>query len=1082
MKIDGKNIALIASIILLHSCSNNVEDKSSKGSIEGEGRLQATKNSTFVAERANVLSHNISSEHSESWSDVGTHALVEIETCLKDISQALPVIDQRFLIKTPFQQHKRYTQTNGCLSWSEMVPFSHLSQEKLYDYPVTIEGLGRYPGVYQLKLAMNPWAKSTKAVIDLDHQDVAYELSAFPTKAEIDQSIKKQENNIHLDIKTIKLDLIKRDVNAAAQLEVLNYDFDAQLELQSFDIQGSRITSPLTRGEFKVRLALIEKRRDDQVKLTSLSESVVQLNAGRIKEQLKFTIARENYPLHHSQMELFLTFTPLNAPVELIERSGILEMEGLRTLKAQTLRDAPAGLDRYVLNTSKNDRQLKSEEELSFDESFGFEMSKVSLRWGSLVNAGDHLRDKRTLRSNFSVCLKDPLSTQGSRPLSDTQFSIVVTNQEGAKDEAPRISTTGPDGCLHSYFSYEYDLYDSPSWVPLTLEITGLNGEANGITKKRNISINPWSKEDFGYDTTFETVPEVQVQERPQITLADIGYTSEGNDLGSFRLNKYLQLSFSKEYQIQLSPKLTRAHSTSDQRQVEAINFGDFKMSVIIFSPKTPDVDYYDIDLEQFDFLTATTKEVTVNTHGDIITQVSLPFFFSDFNKLPYKNIIMVKLKSMDNSIESEYFVAPFFGKDRNAKLKTVKLSQREASKLQNPIIKEVMETGIKDVEKVLSAEQQKLDPIDYYRSELKKTLNNKWRTEGKIITASRTELNQLGSFGRNQLDEEDKNQLSLSYDDIRTLSTEGGVMPKRLLNKFCRHFYLKPQSRALKGIGPSRSSTVGGEDYIGCMENPAEYLDSKGLTHVEEILSKGRETDKQGRTQRYGKAQITKQDMGDISHGGGFFAAHGERAAEVEGEMDSLAFKKGAELFLQAPPPMMMLFNAGVSQAHEIFTQKSEGKMQMTFDRNYRQLGRLSLEYNMIELEFNAKVKHCVAVMPLKNVAIALHVCQDEGRLAKLKEEWYFIARKETQRVGTITDALRIGMNNETQLIRGRYHFNKVWEQYKSDDVAILLKEITGQDIYKPLVGYKLYENNDLFFKHYSDQNFPGLLTPGLY
>lgn len=353
---------------------------------------------------------------------------------------------------------------------------------------------------------------------------------------------------------------------------------------------------------------------------------------------------------------------------------------------------------------------------------------------------------------------------------------------------------------------------------------------------------------------------------------------------------------------------------------------------------------------------------------------------------------------------------------------------------------------------------------------------------DGKIIMATRSELNQMGSFGRNSLDEEDKNQLSISYEDLRTLSTEGGVMPKSLTAKFCRHFYLKPQQRALFGIGPSRSSTVGGEDYLGCMENPAQYLDTKGLTHIEEILSQGTEVNKEGQTTRYGKAKISSQDMGDISHGGGFFAAYGDRAAEVEGEMDSLAFKKGAELFLQAPPPMMMVFNAGVSQAHEVFTQKSEGKMQMTFDRNYRQLGRLSLEYNMIELEFNARVNHCVAVMPLKNVAVAIHVCQDDNRLAKLKEEWYFIARKETQRVGTITDALRIGMNNETQLIRGRYHFNKVWEQYKSDDVAILLKEIAGQDIYKPLVEYKLYENNDLFFKRYSDQNFPGLLTPGIH
>lgn len=1080
MKIDGKKIALLLSVILLHSCSNNIEDESSKGSIEGEGRLQATKNSSFVAERARVLSHTISSEHQESWSDLGTHALIEIETCLKDISQAQAIIDQRFLVKTPLQEHKRFTQTNGCLSWSEMVPYSSLDQEKIYDYPVTIEGLGRYPGVYQLKLAINPWAKSSAAVIDLDHQKITHELSSLNQNLNAVEKISHDQHNI--EIKTIKLDLLNRVVDAKAQLEILTYDFEAQLELQSLDVQGSRMTQPLTRGEFKVSLALIEKRRDDQVKLTALSENFISLNDGKMKEQIKFSVVRESYPLHHSQMELSVTLVPQNAPAALSKRSGLLDMDGLRALKNQTLRPSPESFESYVLAASKNDRDLKTDEELSYDESFGFEMTKVSLRWGSLLNVGDHQKDQRTLRANFSVCLKDPLSAQGSRPITDTQFSVVVTDEEGNKDGQSRISTTGPDGCLHSFFTYSYNLFDAPTWVPLTLEVTGLNGEVQGITKKRVIQINPWSKEDFGYDALHESAPEIIGQNKPQITLADIGYTSEGNDLGSFRLNKYLQLSFSKEYQIQVSPKLERAHSTSDQRLVEAITFGNYKMKVALFSPKTADIDYYDIDLDQFDFLSAASKDVSVNVHGDIITQVSLPFYFSDFNKLPYKNIILIKLESLDQSLESEYFVAPFFGKERNVHLKSVKLSPEQAQKLSEPVIVEVMNSGIKDVEKVLTPEQSQLRPLEYYRRELRRTLSEKWKMDGKIIMSTRSELNQMGSFGRNSLDEEDKNQLSISYEDLRTLSTEGGVMPKRLMAKFCRHFYLKPQQRALFGIGPSRSSTVGGEDYLGCMENPAQYLDTKGLTHIEEILSQGTEVNKEGQTTRYGKAKISSQDMGDISHGGGFFAAYGDRAAEVEGEMDSLAFKKGAELFLQAPPPMMMVFNAGVSQAHEIFTQKSEGKMQMTFDRNYRQLGRLSLEYNMIELEFNARVNHCVAVMPLKNVAVAIHVCQDDGRLAKLKEQWYFIARKETQRVGTITDALRIGMNNETQLIRGRYHFNKVWEQYKSDDVAILLKEIAGQEIYKPLVEYKLYENNDLFFKRYSDQNFPGLLTPGIH
>lgn len=1078
MKIDTEKWTLIWAMLIISACSNNVEDDSAKGSIQGEGRLKATKNSSFVAERVRIISHTVSSEHSEKWSDLATHALIEIETCLKDISQAQAVIDQRFSINTPFGEQKRFTQTNGCLSWSDIVPFSSLAQEKLYHYPVTITGLGRYPGHYQLNLAVNPWAKSTAAVIDLDHHKTAFEISHFQNT-----NNKRAEEHNSIEIQSLKLTLLKRTVESEGQSELLTYDLEMSLGLQVLDIQGSRTISPLTNGEFHLQLGLIEKKRDEQInQLTSMSEQILNLKNGRIKEQIVLRIPRENYPLHHSQMELMIKLSPQSAPQNLAIREGLLDMDGLRAVKNQTLREIPDGLVHYTLKNDE-DRVLKTDEALSFDENFGFQMGKVSLRWGSLLEAGDHRQAQRSLRANFSVCLKDPLSTQGSRPITDTDFSVVVRDSEGKADSESRTSKVGPDGCLHSFFLHQYNLFEAPTWIPLTLELTGLNGEVKGITKRRTIEINPWTKEDFGYDTVHESAPVINGDNAPKIFLADIGYSSEGNNLQSYRINKFMQLSFSKDYQIQLSPKIESAHSTNDQRQMDSLTFGQYKMDVFLFSPKGPEVDYYDIDLQDFHFLTAASREVSINPHGDIVSQISLPFYFTEFNQLPYRNIIVVKLTSTDGKIESDYFATSFFGNDRNARLKAIRLSADQAQRIQtDQVITKLKNTGYKDVEKVLTAEQSQLTPLQYYRRELRRTLTEQWGMEGSMILTTRSELNQRLSLGSNALDEDDKTKHALSYEDLRTLSTEGGQMPIVLTQKFCRHFYLKPKSRLLSGIGPSRSSTVGGEDYTACLKNPSEYLDTKGLTHIENILSQGREQNAAGQTERFGTARLTRQDVGEISHGGGFFAAYGDRAADMEGEQEALTFKKGAELFLQAPPPMMMVFNAGVSHAHEIFTQKSTGKMQMTFDRNYRQLGRLSLEYNMIELEFNAQVLHCVAVMPLKAIAIAIHVCQDNSRLAKMKEEWYFIARKDIQRVGTITDAMRVGMNNETQLIRGRYHFNKAWELYKSEDVAILLKEITGQEIYAPLVAHKLYENNDLFFKQYKDQNFPGVITPALY
>lgn len=153
---------------------------------------------------------------------------------------------------------------------------------------------------------------------------------------------------------------------------------------------------------------------------------------------------------------------------------------------------------------------------------------------------------------------------------------------------------------------------------------------------------------------------------------------------------------------------------------------------------------------------------------------------------------------------------------------------------------------------------------------------------------------------------------------------------------------------------------------------------------------------------------------------------------------------------------------------------------MQMTFDRSYRQLGMQRLEYNMIRLGFTARVRHCVAVKRKDHKDSLLHICQDEDQLKRLEEEWYFIGRNDPERGSVITDNNRVGNDQLTQVIRGRYHFNHLWEQYKAEDTIIILRELRGQNvIYEPLIKFKSRAEDEVFMKAYQDHNFPGLMTP---
>lgn len=1077
-----KGLILLIGLSTFISCSNDVEDTSAPGNIQGEGRLQTTKNSSFVAEQTfQQSSVSYSSEYGLEWSDVPTHALIEFKTCLKDIAKALPIIDQRFSIRTPFGAQKRYTQTNGCLAWSELIPFNVLEKERLIDYPVTLKGLGRYPGQYQLDLAINPWPSAERHVIDMDH--TSSEHAAKSAQGTFSQTI--ESNN--LDISEVDFSFIKREVDQENEVEHLTYNLELGLDFIYSDIRGARTSKKLTRGLFDIELALIEKDRDQKtVFLIARSQIQARLREGVINERVVLDIPKDRYPKNHSPIELYVRARPKMAPSGLKTRQGLLDMDGLTSLKNSELKEMKNSTDSQKkfasLANYARPRSLSDKDDINSSGSdFGVKIEKIDLGRGSLVGQGDHRNHQRTLRANFSTCLKDPMSPNNSRPITDAHVGIKAFPENGEMnehDKNDRVAKLGSNGCLSGHFHVSYNLYEAPRWIPIVLEFTGLNGEIRGVLKKRVVEVNPWNKTDFGFDTEFEQTPKMGEIKPPRIIFKNIGYGSEGKSLDSFRINKYMQMSFAKNYEIELDPMLELAHSYDGQQSAEPITFGDYKLKAYLFSPKAADVDYQDIDLDDFQFLSATEEDVTVTGQGRILDSINLPFYFTEAYHFPYKNLLLVQIESKTHSLESGVFAVPFF-ESRKAKLTAVEISKEQIEELNSPMIQDVIQTGVKDVQDILGKTEKKRSSLEYFQQKFKEDREKAWEGEGEVLFLTRKQLNKRENIGSHSAVKETE---LLSPEDFRILTTESGDMPNVVLKKLCRHFFPTPKQRALQGFGPSREKTVGGELYKACLKRPRASLETQALTHIQDILSKGRERSEDGRMNRYGKAVLVEQERGNISLGMGFYAADGLRSWEAEGTQDVTSIHGGVDLFLHAPPPLLMAFNAGVSQAHEMMSQKVQSDMQVVFDRNYRQLGKPDLEYNKIELEVTANIRRCVSVTNKKDVKRALHICEQENRVTKLREQWFFIAEKNPQSLSTITDPLRPGDTTHTQLIRGQQQFNLLWDKYKSEDVAVLIKSIPGKKIRRPLVYYKTADHDGGFFRAYMDQNFPGIVTPYQY
>lgn len=1075
-----KGLILLIGLLTFVSCSNDVDDTSAKGSIQGEGRLQTTKNSSFVAEQTlQQSSISYSSEYGAEWSDLPTHALVEFRTCLKDIAKALPIIDQRFEVKTPFGQQKRYTQTNGCLTWSELIPFNILEKERLISYPVQLKGLSRYPGLYRLNLAVNPWPSAEKHVVDLEHTNTQHSVKS------IQQNFSQTLEDQNLDISNIEFSFIKREVDSETQKEILTYNMELGLDFTYTDIQGSRTTQKLTRGLFDIELALIEKDRDQQSAfLMARTQVQAGLEQGVINKRVVLEIPKQNYPKDHSPIELYVRLKPKMGPDGLKPRQGVLDMDGLTQLKSREIKELKSSEESsqklISLASYARPRALSDKNDLNYDENdFGVKIDKIDLGWGSLVGNGDHRDHQRNLRANFTTCLKDPMSAQDSRPITDAHVSVRAYPENGEAndfDKTERVAKLGPNGCMSSYFHLSYNLYEAPRWIPIVLEFTGLNGEIRGIVKSRVVEVNPWNRNDFGYDTVYEQTPKMREVAPPKIILKTVGYGSEGKKLDSFRINKFMQMSFAKSYEIEIEPKLELGHAYDGQQTAEPITFGDYTLKAYLFSPKSADVDYQNIDLDDFQFLSAAKKDVSVTGQGRILDNIALPFYFTEAYNFPYKNLLLVQIESKTHSLKSGVYAVPFF-EGRKAKLSAIQVSNDQLELLDSPLVKQVAESSTKDVERILGAKEKEQSSLEYFQQKFKEDREKAWKSEGDVLLLTRKELNKQNSVGVDQVTGEE-----ISPEDFRILSTESGDMPNIILKKLCRHFFPLPKNRALQGYGPSREKTVGGELYKSCLENPRQSLKSQALTHVQEILSKGREQTHSGGMNKYGKAVLVAQERGSISLGMGFYAADGKRAWDADGTQDVTSIHGGVDLFLHAPPPLLMAFNAGVSQAHEMVSQKVESDMQVVFDRNYRQLGKPDLEYNKIELEMTANIRRCVSVTNTQGVKRALHICEEEDRLTKLREQWFFIAEKNPQSLSTITDPLRPGDTTHTQLIRGQQQFNQLWDKYKSEDVAVLIKSIPGKEIRRPLIHYKTAEHDGGFFRAYIDQNFPGIVTPYQY
>ncbi len=1061
----------LLALLLITSCSNKVEDIND--SVEA---------SSFVNTPVQLVG-NI--EHKSlwpdsAWNDLSNIAIYKFQTCLKDKAISNAIIDEPFSISTPLGSKVVHSNINGCLVWSEKLTFNILEQERLIEFPVTINGLGHYKGTRSFNLAINPWPKSNSPMVFLNNDTETAEsfgLYSLNDKREELSPIKDNLNITNLAFSSRPSQMVGNMKHYPTDIQ-----FNASVALKGLSGENKRSLT-ISKGRFQVEFKIFERPENTESNyLVSTDKKELSAINGKFEDTLDFyidpSISLNDRSFYFMQIEL----KAINAP------EGLAKQEVIQVTDFNLETGSMGLVNRnqpIVVKTVRPQQILPDPtesqvigEEVQGDDKLGYYIKKVTnISRGSIVSGNFNESSIKRRRAKFTLCLNEETSSSNQVPLSDTEIKVDIFFLDGSSDvpDKPRVYKTNEDGCLDSYANITYDRYSLERWIPFNVRVTPLNGTYEELVKTRKLTVNPWNPEDFGYDTKFETqIPEIQA-EAPRVFVGSVDYKKDMMDYSQFRINEFLHLSLKRKYQFSFSPKVELFHSYKDENTTEAITFGNYKVKISLFSPTTPDVNYYNPDLSQFKFITSAKKEVKVLPNGTVTDLISFPFLVSETQELAHKNLAVMEITPVDpkSSIRPVKVVFPFFGGNKGAEMPAFVLD-KEINKNLRAKIDNVAKNG-KYLPSIDVIGDPSVDPMANFTHNFKvaaKELNS-----NAIVKDMRLdEFNKsaaIANWERVRLPKGQslKEKVEVTKRELRTLVTEHAKQyPKGILSKFCRHFYdlpgLKRETRLFQRV----TTYDGGDQFAACENAPNEHFKVTPVMHIRKILSRRPER----REEAY--ASFVKSTRGQVSRGNAFFAAYGDRSSSVSGEREGESRTTNMSYGIEGPGPYYIGYSKGHVKEYATFEQKNRADMEAAFDRFYTQRQLTELEFDLLKLKFHAQVRRCVTIVGTQTNSARVHLCEDNDRPKQLEEEWYFIGDTRSRDHGIIADGAFPGLTGFTQVIRGRYNYNRMWNKFKEEDIKLVLEEVGETRGLTYAFKRYLGEDNKIPYENFVDNSHPGL------
>lgn len=1075
----------------------------SKSQVEDKSELATTAAFDVTPVSAMTL-NQVKGNANSLWSEIPHKNSITFHSCINDITLQISLQGERVSIKTPFGEYIRETNSQGCFTWDEDFTFSYISQQKIISYPVTITGRNGHTGSKSIDLVINPWSldKST-AVYDPRFQELP-----------MTEDLSLQKNVEAWDaflIKNLSLNFLPSQYDKDTGTASYEFNLNAQAIGQRKDLQGDLENFILQKGHFQLKLSLIEERNQEFQKIAETFQEI-KPTAGQIQETLKFHIKRgfQNHP--DSTFYIKVELSPIGLRSSTyngvnLTHKGIMPLAGLRGSSQgvlSSLENYPLGLSEAKLKSEiflekQEEENLVSEDQPDLageaqEDNYVLQIGSISLNQGLLIEDSENkLQSARLRRLPTEICLVDTLSDSSGRPLPQTKVRFNAYQNEfihsDYKDtEEVREAVTNINGCFQSFMILTYDYLGCEKFHTLSYDVEVLEGRYQGAKTQGKVSVNPYISQDFFYDLNLAVRPPQTNCEAPKLSAQTFSYKTEGMNRDGFRVNKNLNLSLEKRYSFNFQPKFFRGNSYQEVTGHLPLYFGDFEMTFTVLSPTHADVNYYNVNPEEWVYITSSKGGYTTNQQGIVQGEFNLPLHLSETLSLSYKNLLLVEVTPKNLNLKPYKFSVPFYALAQGATLATQPQENFTFSydvKKQRDID---LELGFKvpgvhnEIVNSLTPEET---PLSLYRKELQR-IGTKSHEKFRFLPLTRDNFNALPPVGRTNWDSVANNKVNtyktqLSSSELRALSTNFGNVPKQYLRKFCRLFHLLPVENQRNTIlfGETMPE-LGGENYEKCIQDPHSFIELTPMSFVQDILGSEKEVEIDNKNYNYIKARFKKDEEGKIQRGNAFFAAYGDRSSINWGERKAQGTERSFAYGSEAVG-LSMLFVGGsesYTSSEEKYRVVNTAEMKAAFNRNYTSRDIIDLTYNSVTLGITIEKRDCITLTSKRAIPLAYQVCRNQPRKTSLEETWFLISDTNMEKHGIISDGNLVGDKNRSQVIRGQHNFNILWDQFEGNDTYLIVKEIGGKTEGD---AYEKYLSRDTTFPFESqyDHSFPGMILP---